>query len=192
MTSRTAVRLAYVADAFIALLWLSGIGLLAANHAKAPNANTTFLFGLFGLTAAAYAVVGTAIAKREPRNAIAWLSFLVAVSFIAGLTGTEYVVYALRASPGSLPAPDVILAFSEPTPLLALGGILVIAFLFPTGRPLNRFWAVVTLVVGGFTAAYAVAGLLAPHTIADVWSDRLVRDETQERSSRLGGGEGGE
>ena len=173
MTSRTAVRLAYAADAFIALLWLSGIGLLAANHAKAPDSNTIALFVLYGLTAGAYSVVGTTIAKREPTNAIAWLSFVVAAGFVAGLTGVEYFVHGVFAAPGSLPAPDVVLAIVEPTPSLALGGILVVLFLFPTGRPLNRFWSWITFGVGGLTIAGVVASLLTPKTIMMVWAGRM-------------------
>ena len=175
LAPRTALRLAYACDAVIAVFLLAGIGLMAANWPVAPDANAAALLVIFGLTAIAYAVVGTAIVKRTPSNAIGWICFLVAFFLISGTTGTEYVVRAVFTAPGSLPGAGLVLALSEPTPYLELGATVLLLFLFPNGRPLNRIFRVITWGFACVIALGLVADLLTPKVVADVWADRLHR-----------------
>jgi signal transduction histidine kinase len=190
----TPARATVLLDVAVALLLAAGIALLVANRAVF-DANTAFLFGLFGATAAAYAAAGTLIARRQPSNPIGWLFFAMAGLLIAGLTATEYAIHALAVDPGSLPAPAIVLALAEPTPMLFLVGLVLVLYLFPTGRPTSGRWrlaALVTIGAAGLTAALIVA---SPHTIINIWADRLeaagvrVRDPLGVPALRgLGGG----
>jgi signal transduction histidine kinase len=172
VSSRAALRAAILIDVGIALEWVGGVALLAANR-SVFDANAAFLFGLFGATSAAYAAAGTLIARRQPSNSIAWLFLTMAGLLIAGLSASEYAVHAIAADPGSLPAPAAVLALSEPTPLLFVVGLILVLYLFPTGRTTGRLWraaAAVTLLAGIASAAFQ---LLTRHAIVNVWSDRL-------------------
>jgi hypothetical protein len=127
-----------VLDVLVGLLWGTGAVLILANRPDFFDANAAFLIGLFGATVAAYAVAGTLIARQQPSNPIAWLFFEMAVFLVYGTTATEYAVHALRADPGSLPAPDVVLALAEPTPMLFIVGLILVLYVFPTGRTSGR------------------------------------------------------
>jgi signal transduction histidine kinase len=175
LSPRAALRLAYACDAVIALFLLAGIVLMAANRAEAPDDNAAGLLALFGLTAIAYSVVGTAIVRRTPSNAIGWVCFAIGFFLISGMAGTEYVVRATYTAPASLPGASLVLTLSEPTPALTMGAIVVLLFLFPDGRPLNRVWRAATWAVAGLVSLGIVADLLTPKVVGVVWADRLER-----------------
>ena len=92
MTTRTATRIAIALDAVVAILFVAGVVLTLANRPDLFDPNAAFLLGLFGVTAAAYAVTGTMIARRQPMNPIAWLFLAMAILLIYGTTATEYAV----------------------------------------------------------------------------------------------------
>jgi hypothetical protein len=105
MTSRTAAGLTVLLDLVVGAVLLGGVGLFVANS-SVFDANTAFLFGLFGVTSIVYAATGTLIARRHASNPIAWLCFAIAflrrmnVGFSPhGPTPTSNVV--LRAAIGS-------------------------------------------------------------------------------------------
>jgi signal transduction histidine kinase len=172
VSPRTATRLALVLDSAIALIWIAGVLLLASSRSDF-DANAAFLFGLFGLTAAAYAVVGTLIVRRQPSNAIGWLMFPTAAFLIVGLSATEYAVHALAVDPGSLPAPEVVLSLAEPSAVLFLASLILILYLFPTGRTTGPRWRLAAGVTVAAAFLGAVATVLQPHEIVALWADRL-------------------
>jgi signal transduction histidine kinase len=173
VTPRTATRAAMVLDVLVGLLWGTGVVLILANRPDFFDANAAFLIGLFGATAAAYGVAGTLIARQQPSNPIAWLCFEMAVFLVYGTTATEYAIHALRADPGSLPAPDVVLALAEPTPMLFIVGLIVVLYVFPTGRTSGRPWRLAMWItaLAGITGPALI--LFTPHAIVDIWSGRL-------------------
>ncbi|MGH2673522.1 MAG: ATP-binding protein, partial [Actinomycetota bacterium] len=99
--------------------------------------------------------------------------FEMAVFLVSGTTATEYAVHALRADPGSLPAPDVVLALAEPTPMLFIVGLILVLYVFPTGRTSGRPWRLAMWItaLAGITGSAII--LFDPHAIEDIWADRL-------------------
>jgi signal transduction histidine kinase len=173
MTPRVAARVAIVLDVVVAVLFVGGVVLTLANRQDYFDPNAAFLLGLFGATAAAYAVTGTMIARRQPANQIAWLFLAMAIFLLYGLTATEYAVYALRTEPGSLPAADALLVLAEPTQLLFMVGLILVLFVFPTGRTTGRLWRLASWTTVIAVIVASALSILIPHTVTDVWADRL-------------------
>jgi signal transduction histidine kinase len=173
VTPRTATRAALVLDVLIGLLWGAGVILTLANRPDFFDANAAFPPAGWGVRGAVSAPPGTLIARRQPSNPIGWLFFGIAAFLILGMTATEYAVHALLVDPGSLPAPEAVLALAEPTPMLFSVGLILLLYLFPTGSTSGRLWRVAMWI----TVLAAVVGsalvVLRPHTITDIWSDRL-------------------
>ena len=183
MSPRTATRLAIVLDGVVAFLFVAGVVLTLANRPDLFDPNAAFLLGLFGATAAAYAVTGTLIMRRQPSNPIAWLFLGMAAVLVYGTTATEYAVYALRADPGSLPSPETLLVLAEPTPLLFMVGLILVLFLFPTGRTTGRPWRLALWMTVIAVVVASALSILVPHTVTDIWADRLDRKSTRLNSS---------
>ena len=172
MRPRTAAHAAAFLAVAVGLLWTAGVVLLIANRSLF-DANAAFLFGLFGLTAAAYSVAGTLIVRRQPSNAIGWLMFATPALLVAGLSATEYAVHALVVDPGSLPAPEAVLSLAEPSALLFIASLILILYLFPTGRTTGPRWRLAAGVTVAAALLGAVATVLQPHEIVELWADRL-------------------
>lgn len=172
VTRRRARILAYLLAGLIACLWVLGGVLLAMNHSDVYG-NDWFLWGLFTLTGIAYVASAVAIVRRQPSNSVGWLFFLIAGALAISIPMTEYGVHAIRVSPGSLPSPGLVLALAEPTPVLALMGIVLVLQLFPDGRPVSKRWGPVVWLTVATISLGALAKVLAPHRIVDIWSDML-------------------
>jgi signal transduction histidine kinase len=164
--------LALILGALVGALVLADAWLLFANR-SALDADAPFLFGMFAATSVTYAVSGILILRQRSSNPIGWLCLWVALALIAGLPMTEYGVHALVVDPGSLPRPDLVLAFAEPTPGLATTGIVLLLFLFPTGRPTSGAMRIAFITTVTAIAVLAAAVLLTPGRILDVWAGRL-------------------
>jgi len=81
------------------------------------------------------------IASRRPENPYGWLWLSMGVSYALATFAPVYASYALKAAPGSLPAPRTLASLG-----LAEGfaAILILApflfLLFPDGRLPSRRW----------------------------------------------------
>jgi signal transduction histidine kinase len=171
-TGRGSRVLAYVLTVVVVVLWVLGGFLLSLNR-HVIYGNQWFLWGLFTLTGIAYVVAALAIARRHPGNAIWWLFFVIAIALALGTVMPEYGIYAIRTAPGSLPNPALVLALVQPTPVVALIGILLVIQLFPDGRPVSRRWRALVWLTVGVTIVGVLAQYLTPHRIMDIWSDDL-------------------
>jgi signal transduction histidine kinase len=170
---RSVRGVAIAASLVMAALWVAG-GVLFALSDKVVYGNDWFLWGLFTLTGVAYVVSANLIVRRQPRNAIGWLLFLIAGALAASIAMTAYGIYAIAVSPGSLPFPGGVLAFAEPTPGITMMGIFLVLQLFPNGRPVGPRWrGVVWATVITWVVIIGLGHLLTPHRIADIWSDEL-------------------
>jgi signal transduction histidine kinase len=172
VTAERQRRLAVIATIAIGAITALG-GYLMGRSWSIEYGNDYFLWGLFTLASAAYVLAGLAIVRGSQVRVIGWLCFLIAAALELGLTLTQYGIFAIRTSPGSLPFPGFALVIASTTPLLSMTGIILILHLFPTGRPVAGIWR-------WFFAATIVAQVLAAlqaltssGAITDVWSDEL-------------------
>ena len=142
-----AVALAALAIVFSAI----GLVLVVANGGalllNAPggtfNANVVIGIGI-GLT---YPLVGVLIALRRPRNPIGWIYLVIGLSQGLEHVASQYAIYGLITSPGSLPMADTMawVAMWAWAPGFVLFSSVSL-LLFPDGRHLAPRWRVVTVV----------------------------------------------
>ncbi|HXY72389.1 MAG TPA: histidine kinase [Actinomycetota bacterium] len=169
--------LSYLLAGLIAAVWVLGGVLLTINQ-PLTSANDWSLWGLFMVTGFTYIVAALAIVRRRPGNAIGWLFFFISGVLGASIAMTEYGIYAITKSPGSLPAPGIVLVFAEPTPVLTLSGIILMLLLFPTGRPVSRRWRPVVWLTVASIVLSVVGHAVIPHRVVDAWSDMLSHTHT--------------
>src|SRR5204862_1987975 len=103
---------------------------------------------------------------------------VIAGTLAASIAMTEYGVYAIRTSPGALPAPRLSLTLAEPTPLLTVMGILRVLQLFPDGHPVTPRWRAVIWLAAAAMVIGLFGQFVTPHRIVDIWSDMLSHAHT--------------
>jgi signal transduction histidine kinase len=172
VSARWPRNLSYGLAVVVVALWVLGGVLLFADRFVVYGNDWT-LWGLFMLTGTAYLGSAVAIVRRQPSNPVGWLMLGIAALLAAGTPMTDYGIYAIRVSPGSLPAPGLVLALAEPTPFLSVAGIALVLLLFPNGRPVSRWWRPVVWATVILAVMNAVGTILTPHRIVDIWSDSL-------------------
>jgi hypothetical protein len=105
------------------------------------------------------AVVGWAVARRQPGNAIGWLFLTTSVFMFLSTDGGDYGYLVYRQG-HHLPLAAAGLALASFWgPSLLLFGVAVA--LFPDGRLSSRFWRMALLVYITLYASYALATLAA-------------------------------
>jgi hypothetical protein len=93
-----------------------------------------------------FSTIGAIIVSRRPENTIGWLFCASGIAMSGGFTAQVYAEYALFDNT-SLPGGHAALWMSSWLPIFGLFVTPVyLLFLFPTGRPASRVWAVVVRV----------------------------------------------
>jgi hypothetical protein len=150
LASELLVTCVVLAAGSLVLLVLNG-GSRHANSLGSP-----VLDGAFGVLFLSYAVVGAAIAARQPGNAIGWLFLLAGV----GAALEDFLLgWAEYALPGWELA--AIVADAVWLPCLAAASLMLFV-LFPTGRPLSRRWGLLVWLIGIDVALYALLTFVNP------------------------------
>jgi signal transduction histidine kinase len=103
--------------------------------------------------------VGALVASRQPANAIGWLLLLFPAGLILGILAEEYSIYALRTSPGDLPAAEWMAWVGRWAVIAAALTIPLILLLFPTGTPPSPRWRWLQIVL--ITSGAAVVAITA-------------------------------
>ena len=139
MGYRSASLLARTSFGFVVLLYLVSFAFSLLNLSADPLGGSAF--DPFSIALLAFPVVGVLVASREPRNVIGWI--LLAIGFVWGLLNllTGYALHGLVTSPGSLPRPDVALAFVSWLWIPSVGLMATyLILLFPNGRLPSGRW----------------------------------------------------
>jgi signal transduction histidine kinase len=123
------------------------------------------------LAAIGVAILGIVIVAKRPLNSIGWLFVAAASSLAVGYFGNIYAVHSLVAMPGSVPAGRLAaflssVAYSVPTSML-----LLLLFLFPTGRALSPRWR---RVIQALLLVFAMYVLLSFVESALTWNSPFV------------------
>jgi hypothetical protein len=108
--------------------------------------------------------VGAIIASRRTHNPIGWLLCASGLVFGVVMFATEYAIYTILVSPGTLPAGEA-LASVNPLWVLGFNLFVLMLILFPTGQlPRSRWRWVVHLYVA-VALAEVVAMLFLPGSL---------------------------
>ncbi|MEP6843213.1 MAG: ATP-binding protein [Pseudolysinimonas sp.] len=104
-------------------------------------------------------VLGVVVARRLPHNAVGAVLTLTGTASLVDIALESWAVSA--GSPNALPGAEGVAAVAGGTWMLHYVGPLLLALLFPTGRPLSRRWRLA--VVGCFVipVGFVAAQLLA-------------------------------
>jgi hypothetical protein len=153
-----AIVLAADAAAIVLIRAMTAVG---SDQAPAPT-----VLALLIVTAS-YGIVGWIIASRQPENRIGWVFLIIGLSLSIEASATQYAVFGLVVSPGSLPFADLaswvaVWAWAPGFTFLVSLSVL----LFPDGRPPSDRWRPVV-----WASFVMMALLLFPMAIAS-WSYR--------------------
>ncbi len=120
---------------------------------------------LFATIVVGYSSVGAVLARRNPGNAIGWLMMAAGASLALAGFSDEYLVYALRTRPGSLPGATFAAVLSGLSwgPLLVV--LILIVLLFPTGRVPSPRWRFLPSTILGLFALATAGSILAPGSL---------------------------
>ena len=106
-----------------------------------------------------FALMGSLIASRRPRNAVGWFLCLVALLAITGDLSIEYAVYGLARHPGALPGADWAALYGGISRSLGwFYMITLIPLYFPTGKLPSPRWRWIAWALLVTTAALLVSG----------------------------------
>ena len=116
---------------------------------------------------ALFPIVGVLIARREPRNAVAWI--MLAAGVVASFPFVPYYEYTIKFQPGSLPAGDTVAAIEDGTwaIIIALIGMFLI-LLFPDGHLPSPRWRWVAWLAGITTVYVYLATTFTPGKLPDL------------------------
>ena len=158
MSRRATALVAWFACGFSFLLTTLSLLLLALNL-ESPGVHIYDYWAEDTVVTLAFSTIGAIIGSHRPEHPIGWL-FCV-IGLLAGIEHFcgEYVIYALLAHPGALPAGEAGAWVRSWVWVLYIGVGMFLVLLFPDGRlPSRRWrpfaWSVVTVV---FLSAIALA-----------------------------------
>jgi hypothetical protein len=125
-------RLAGLLGGFFALLLAASVPLAAVAH------QLTFGAIVLGLLMIPFAVVGTLVASRQPRNPIGWLFLVTALSVTWGIDAGFYAVRAYHVDHHGLPLSRLAVFLSPGW--AAMFVLMPLPILFFPDAKISRFW----------------------------------------------------
>jgi len=117
------------------------------------SAETPVEAAIFGVVGLVWAVTGSLIVSRQPRNRAGWIFCIVGAAVPVNGLAFAYVLFTFRLADGSLPAVEVAAILGEYS-FAAVALVPLLFLLFPDGRPPSPRWAwAARLLVLGFVLA---------------------------------------
>jgi signal transduction histidine kinase len=157
MTARTADRLAWGMLAATVVLSIGSVVLIVLTWG-APRPPSEFgPRGFSAGVALVFGAVGAVVASRRPSNPIGWIFCVIGLGAGVQALGTEYALWALIEEEGRPPLGTWGAWLGEWLWIPYVGGIGLVAALFPDGRFLSRRWRMV-IAIGIVGAVFAMVG----------------------------------
>jgi hypothetical protein len=165
-TDRRRRRLAGWTFVVTCLLFAAGIGLAVRDGLAGARVSAGNL--LFQTAMLSFALVGVLVARREPRNPVAWILLAIGLSWAVDTAFGAYTHLTLVTRSGSLPGGALtgIVGSSMWVPAIGLMGTFLL-LLFPDGRLPSRPVRVLARMSGASIAATTVVLLFTPGSLAD-------------------------
>ena len=161
MSRRAVTRLAWALWALSLALTALSLLLLVLNSSR-PEVPVYTFWAENVLFSVGYSTVGAVIVPRMPsENPIGWLFCAIGLLWAVIHFIGEYVIYALLATPGSLPAGELASWIYTWLWVPSLGLLVFLSLLFPKGRFLSSRWrwfgrlSALLTVLGAVLAAFS-------------------------------------
>src|SRR5215208_5396841 len=91
-----------------------------------------------------FTTIGALVVSRQPKNTIGWIFCAMGLLLTSSVAGTQYAIYAVVSSPGSLPGEGTaawLEAFLNGPIIITMFALLLL--LFPNGWPPSHRWRAV-------------------------------------------------
>jgi hypothetical protein len=148
-------------------MWVISAVFVAISLVTADGLGNLLPAVALGLTSLSFVTVGAILVTRLPTNPIGWLLASGGFWFGLGNGGTGLGDYGLITHPGSVPGAVWFAWLSEWTWAPAVGAVLLLVLVYPTGRLLSPRWRPEALGAVGLIALLSFGGAFGP------WTDRL-------------------
>jgi len=150
--------------AIVWTMWVIALVGVAISLVTATGPHDLLLASAFGLAAISFATVGAVLVTRLPTNPIGWLLASGGFWFGVGNGATSLAIYGLITHPGSVPGAVWFAWLDEWTWAPAVGAVLLLVLVYPTGRLLSKRWR--PLAVGDvlLIVLFSYGGAFAPWT----------------------------
>jgi hypothetical protein len=154
--------------AFVATIAMEAIGWVMLSINGSTGTDNVGGALVFDLPLLVFPITGLVVARRQPRNAVAWVMLGVGLASGFGSVVGSYATYGIVTNPGSLPGAGVAAAIDAPTwdPVIVPVATLLL-LLFPDGRPPSKRWNWVLWLTLFAIASVFVVIMLTPGNIAD-------------------------
>ena len=163
MSRRSSTRIAWALVIVSAALHAGWVWILVLNVRSGLTGDAFAYVGAVtnAVPVVAFVAVGFLVATRKPDNPIGWLLLLTGPISGLPLLATQYAAYALLARHGELPGGRAIAVALNGMWVPSLFVLIMLALLFPTGRPPTRRWRfVVWLAAVSLTLVFLISHML--------------------------------
>ncbi len=159
-------------SAAVGAMWLVSLLSVAASLVVSALAGPSDLVGAIGLGAPAlsFATAGAILESRLPANPIGGQLLLGGLSFALGSAATGLGTYGLVLHRGAVPGAIWFAWLSEWIWAPAIGSVIALALIYPTGRLLSPRWRPVAAALVLVIASLAYGGAFG------AWTDGTVPD----------------
>ena len=142
------------------LIGTAGVAMLVVGYNPAGDAGDIFFVAMVVVLLTLIAALGSLITTRQPGNRIAWLLYTTSAALLV-TSATSPVAEAIQPllSPNFWDYTAVVV-FNVVSNVL-LYPVLLILFIFPTGRFLTRRWTWAGWVAGVFTIAMLLVAIFS-------------------------------
>jgi hypothetical protein len=146
-------------------LALTGFGLLFQVLNLSQPSVPTFGHWVEGtLMGVGASTVGAIIASRRTHNPIGWLLCVSGLVFGVAMFASEYAIYTLLVSPGTLPAGEALVSVN-PLWVLGFNLFVLMLILFPTGQLPRSRWRWVVYLYVAIAVVEVIAMFILPGTL---------------------------